>query len=173
MNASSSRPDIARRSTELAFPLIGATYAAQMTERIYKHLRNQLESDDDIYEEIDEIMKKSPSVLKGGPQSLKTKDGRGTGTLRTLAGNAAPNDSLFEHIERHYNDLNDITYQRFLKNARHRLQRRTTQQKIGYEDKDISFAQGELDDKVKLAEKQLELRLSDRTYSPEVICAND
>jgi len=54
-----------RRSTELALPLIGATYAARMTEHIYSHLRDRLDWDEDIEDTIEKIMNKSLDELQG------------------------------------------------------------------------------------------------------------
>ena len=54
-----------RRSTELALPLIGATYAARMTEHIYSHLRDRLDWDEDIEDTIEKLMNKSLDELQG------------------------------------------------------------------------------------------------------------
>lgn len=61
-----------RRSTELA-PLIGTTYAAQMAEHIYSHLRDRLDWDEDIHDTIGEMMQKSPKEIRGYPSDLNQR----------------------------------------------------------------------------------------------------
>jgi hypothetical protein len=158
---------IPRRSTELALPLIGSTYAARMTEHIYSHLRGRLDSDEEIHEILDKIMKTPPSDLQRGRMGSKTVMRPNPlpviGLPRMKIG---PNDPLFHHIKEDYNELNRITREKYLQNIRRRLGRANSQQKIGFQDQDINRAQGALHDNIKLAKKQLKLRLSNREYAP-------
>lgn len=62
-----------RRSTELALPLIAATYAARMTEHIYSHLRDRLDWDEDIDDTIEKIMNKTPDELQGRCGTLNSR----------------------------------------------------------------------------------------------------
>jgi hypothetical protein len=71
-----------RRSTELALPLIGATYAARMTQRIYSHLRDSLDWDEDINNTIEEIMRKPHGDIQRGPTGMHQRDPK---TLRPLS----------------------------------------------------------------------------------------
>lgn len=183
MTETATTPNIARRSTELAFPLIGTTYASRMTERIYNHLRNRLESDDDIHEELDEIMMESPPVLSGAPPNLTTRTGGHIGSVRDSVSEAGanvqgqdgqeiPTDSLLQHITKNYEELNVLTHQRFLQNVRHRLDRRTSTNKMGFKDAEIERAQGELDKNYRVAVSHLEKRLSNRLYHHVILYAD-
>jgi hypothetical protein len=158
---------IPRRSTELALPLIGATYAARMTEHIYTHLRGRLDSDEEIHEILDEIMATPPRDLRGGRIGTTTVMRSISLPLIGLPGmKRGANDPLLAHIKEDYAELNRVTRQKYLQNIRRRLGRANSPNQVGFQDQDITCAQGALDDNIKLAKKQLRLRLSDGEYTP-------
>jgi hypothetical protein len=133
-----------------------------MTEHIYSHLRGRLDSDEEIHEILDKIMKTPPRDLQGGPIAVMWSipllvigiSGRKLGA----------NDPLLDHIKDGYNELNRITREKYLQNIRRRLGRANSPQKIGFQDQDIIRAQGVLDDNIELATSQLKLRLSNGEY---------
>jgi hypothetical protein len=135
-----------------------------MTEHIYSHLRGRLDSDEEIHEILDKIMKTPPRDLQGGPIA--------SGVMRSIpllaigipARKLGANDPLLDHIKDDYNELNRITREKYLQNIRRRLGRANSPQKIGFQDQDINRAQGVLDDNIKLAKSQLKLRLSNGEY---------
>jgi hypothetical protein len=161
-------------------PLIGATYAARNTELVYRHLRTNLESDDDINEFVAELMEekpsralqKHPSIPIGGsrvnllPQDHPVNTSPpATQSVSTPAPPPPPPQlSLIEHIEETYKNLKDMEYERYFQHINTRLSHAPSRQNDGgYQDPDLLRVEGWLNDYIGVAEEFLELKLSNRT----------
>jgi hypothetical protein len=161
--------------------LIGATFAARNTELIYRHLRGNLESDDDINELVADLMEETPSRALQKHPSIPIGGSGVDIALRNRpvhpnppaslppSGPATsppppPQLSLIEHIEETYKNLKDMEYERYLNHINERLDLVPHPQGAnGYQDPDLLGVEGWLSDYVGVAEEFLELNLSNRT----------
>ena len=138
--------------------IVGATYAARASELIYRHLRKSLETDEEINETIDELMKASSSSCDA-PQT------NAPGALIPLG--PVPlsrcSDPLLHRIEDAYKRMNELERKRYLQHIRTRLEREPPNfHNIGYQDDELRVLEGSFYDLLTLAEENLELKLSDR-----------
>ena len=156
-------------------PAVGVTHAARTAERIYNHLLDNLERDDDIIDEIANIMA-SDHRLPGPPNHgteledqtvLRNHAGVGstssgssnvTSTATAHTGTA----SLFDRIKTYYGECKMLEHQRYLRNIRLRWER-ARGLPTPFCDAESNVVQGIFDDYVKIAEEQLEEKLADRT----------
>ncbi len=134
-------------------PIIGATCASRIAELVYRHLRRELRTDEDMNEEVREIMERK---YFGNPGQRNGKNILGTGNSNTL----------FDNIDKTYNTLREKEDQMYLQ----RISDITFRDKRdeGPRDREtiIKSLKAALNDLLQEAEQSLRERTSSRTYGP-------
>lgn len=154
--------------------VIASTYIARLTERIYRHLRWSMEKDHRTNEFVKSIMETPLRVLQMRPSfPLGAQTNRNNMPLRPVIrydpGSAilppGPDCSFLKHIEADYKNFKHLQHVRFLEHINASLERHPSGAPLDEYpgDPDFRRVEGWLHDRVKLAEKYLSLKLSNRT----------
>ena len=157
--------------------VIAATYIARLTEIIYQHLRRRMEKDHKAHAFVKKLMETPLKTLQMRPSfGLGSRVTMNNVLLQPVEpvirhnpGSAilppGPDCSFFKHIEVAYQNFKLMEHRLFLSHINAHLQRPSSgEQSSEYPGEvDLVRVEGWLQDRVKLAENYLNLKLSNRT----------
>ena len=137
-------------------PSIGAIYTSRIVELIYRHLRREMATDDDMNDEVQTIMERDPSVQRNG------KNVEAPGETNTL----------FKKIDKTYTELREQEDQMYIQRTSGITSQVGDSSTLRDREMIIKNLRAALKDLLQEAEQSLRERTSSQTYGPAICAAH-